>query len=66
MLEGRVAEFGALRALARKLDVSPSLVTRWKRGDQKPLTGIRVKLESEFGIPIGDWDVPAEPIEVAS
>jgi len=59
---------GAQQDLAAELGTSPSVVLRWRRGDQKPDGLNRKSLEDELGIPWTWWDEPAvdEPAESES
>ena len=50
-------------AVARKVGVARSVVTRWAQGRQAPMTRSRAVLESDFDIPILSWDQPAEAQE---
>jgi transcriptional regulator with XRE-family HTH domain len=51
---------GAQQELAGKMGTFPSVVLRWRRGDQKPEGTNRKSLEDELGIPWTWWDEPAE------
>lgn len=61
----KLKERGAQKRMAEKLSVFPSLLTRWKRADQKPNTAARVKMQRILRIPIGDWDVELNKESVA-
>lgn len=51
-------ERGGVREIARKLNVSAGLVSRWLTGKVTPSATSRGAIEAEFGIPWGDWDKP--------
>jgi len=46
--------------LARELDCTPQLVSRWASGWRVPQTAERMKLEKKFAIALLDWDEPVE------
>lgn len=47
--------------IGRRLNVSKTAVAGWQSGLKKPAPEKRKLLESFLGIPVGDWDVDANP-----
>jgi len=56
LLWAAIKAAGSQAALADKLDVYRSYVSRWLRGEQKPRLAMRRKLEAYYGIPLDAWD----------
>ncbi len=59
-LKEALSERGSAVELARKLDVDPSVVSRWVSGQVKPVSKFRAEIEDEFGIGWRLWDEPVE------
>ena len=60
-MAAKTQDRGAQRRLAEQLNVSPSLVTRWNQGMQKPVTRLRQAIEAIYPeIRISDWDTATE------
>lgn len=59
-LEALFAERGAQNQTATAIDIKPSLLVRWRKGEQKPDARYRALLQDKLGIDWRSWDEPAE------
>ncbi len=52
--------------VASELGAQQSLVSRWASAERTPSAPWRIKIQSKYGIEIGDWDVPADEKRTAA
>lgn len=65
-LSDMLVERGQQKRTAERLGIPPSLLIRWRKGEQKPDGRYRALLEDKLSIPWRLWDEPVETQEGAA